>query len=139
MDLISIVPSFNLYDAPWPIRTYQAPSPPAKTLFPDKQDNRVGVALESLIAIGYIISGSHVQRSILSPRVRVHSYAQVYDSILMEGGIHRGARIKRAIIDKIVVIPEGYEIGYDLEAGRNKFVITPNGVVVVSKGMVLEH
>lgn len=140
MDLISIVPSFNLYDTDWPIRTYQAPSPPAKTVFADTHDNRVGAALESLIANGCIISGSQVQRSVLSPRVRIHSYAQVYDSILLEGvEIHRGARIRRAIIDKNVVIPEGYEIGYDPVEDRKKFVITPNQITVVPKGMILDH
>ena len=93
-----------------------------------------------VIANGCIISGSHVQKVGAVARVRMHSYAEVYESILMEGvEIHRDAQIKRAIIDKNVVIPAGDKIGYDLEADRRKFVITPNKIVVVPKGMILEY
>jgi glucose-1-phosphate adenylyltransferase len=140
MDLLAVNPVFNLYDPGWPFRTYHGPSPPAKMVFADEQNGRVGTALESLISNGCIISGGRVQRSVLSPKVHVHSYAQVSESILMEGvDVGRYARIRRAIIDKGVHIPPGYEIGYDLEADRKKFLMTEKGIVVIPKEMILDH
>jgi glucose-1-phosphate adenylyltransferase len=136
MDLIQIDPVFNLYDQEWPIRTYQEQFPPAKTVFSGEEiAGRVGLVLDSMICGGCIISGGRVQRSILSPHVRVHSYAQVYDSILMEGvNVARYAKIKRAIIDKDVSIPQGMVIGYDLEEDKKRFHVTESGIVVVAKG-----
>lgn len=140
MDLVDVTPLFNLYDAGWPIRTYQEQAPPVKTVFAQEYEGRVGVTIDSLIANGCIISGGRVQRSVLSPHVRVNSYAQVFESIVMGGcQIGRYARIRRAIIDKDVIVPDGYEIGYDLEEDRKKFVVTPQRVVVVPKGMILDH
>lgn len=138
MDLIAVDPVFNLYDRSWPIRTYQVQSPPAKTVFAQEYEGRVGLPIDSLISNGCIISGGRVQRSVLSPAVRVDSYAQVYESIIMDGvQIGQHARIRRAIIDKGVVIPDGYEIGYDLEEDRKKFLVTPQRIVVVPKGMII--
>jgi glucose-1-phosphate adenylyltransferase len=136
MDLVQVDPVFNLYDKEWPIRTYQEQYPPAKTVFSGEEiTGRVGLVLDSIICGGCIISGGRVQRSILSPNVRINSYSQVYDSILMEGvNVGRYAKIKRAIIDKDVTIPQGMVIGYDLEADRKKFYVSDNGVVVVAKG-----
>ncbi|MGE5197432.1 MAG: glucose-1-phosphate adenylyltransferase, partial [Deltaproteobacteria bacterium] len=109
MDLVQVDPIFNLYDVEWPIRTYQEQFPPAKTVFAGEEiTGRVGLVLDSLVSGGCIVSGGRVQRSILSPNVRINSYSQVYDSILMEGvNVGRYAKIKRAIIDKDVDIPAG--------------------------------
>jgi len=136
MDLIQVDPVFNLYDKEWPVRTFQEQFPPAKTVFSgDEVTGRVGLALDSFTAGGCIISGGRVQRSILSPNVRINSYSQVYDSILMEGvNVGRYAKIKRAIIDKDVIIPQGMVIGYDPEEDKKRFYVSESGIVVVGKG-----
>ena len=136
MDLVEVDPVFNLYDKEWPIRTYQEQFPPGKTVFSGEEvTGRVGLALDSFVAGGCIISGGRVQRSILSPNVRINSYSQVYDSILMEGvNVGRHAKIKHAIIDKDVVIPQGMVIGYDPAEDRKRFFVSESGVVVVAKG-----
>ena len=136
MDLVSVDPVFNLYDKEWPIRTYQEQFPPAKTVFSGIEiASRVGLVLDSLVAGGCIISGGRVQRSILSPNVKLHSYSEICDSILMEGvNVGRYAKVKRAIIDKDVEIPQGMVIGYDPEEDRKRFHVTESGIVVVAKG-----
>ncbi len=136
MDLVQVDPILNLYDKEWPIRTFQEQFPPAKTVFSgDEVTGRVGLVLDSIVAGGCIVSGGRIQRSILSPNVRINSYAQVYDSILMEGvNVGRYAKIKRAIIDKDVNIPQGMVIGYDLNEDRKKFFVSESGIVVVAKG-----
>ena len=132
MDLVSVTPQLNLYDPQWPILTYQSPNPPAKTVW--AEEGRMGTALNSIISNGCIISGGSVMRSILSPRVMVHSYAEIEDSILFEGvDVGRHAKIRRTIIDKGVKIPEGMEIGYDLEEDAKRFTVTPSGIVVVPR------
>ncbi len=132
MDLISVTPQLNLYDSQWPILTYQPPYPPAKTIH--AEGGRMGNAISSIISNGCIVSGGSVRRSVLSPRVRVHSYAEVEDSILLDGvDIGRHARIRRAIIDKEIQIPEGMHIGYDLEEDKKRFTVTNSGMVVVPK------
>jgi glucose-1-phosphate adenylyltransferase len=135
MDLIQVNPVFNLYDREWPIRTYQEQFPPAKTVFAGEEiTGRVGLALDSLVSGGCIISGGQVKRSILSPNVRINSYSSVHDSILMEGvNVGRYAKIKRTIIDKDVFIPPGTVIGYDLEEDKKRFFVTESGIVVVAK------
>jgi glucose-1-phosphate adenylyltransferase len=136
MDLISVIPQLNLYDPQWPILTYQSPHPPAKTVL--AEEGRVGTALNSIISNGCIISGGSVKRSILSPRVMIHSYVEVEDSILMEGvDVGRYAKIRRTIIDKDVQIPQGMEIGYNLDEDAKRFTVTASGIVVVPKGMRL--
>jgi glucose-1-phosphate adenylyltransferase len=133
MDLIDILPEFNLYDTDWPVRTYQEQFPPAKTVFTG-EEGRVGQAINSLMSNGCIISGARVQKSILSPDVRINSYAEVEDSILMEGvDVGRHAKVRHAIIDKDVKIPQGAEIGYDLERDKKNFYVSEKGVVVVAK------
>lgn len=136
MDLIQVDPVFNLYDKDWPIRTYQEQFPPAKTVFTGKEvTGRVGLALNSIISGGCVISGGRIEHSILSPNVRINSYSEVHDSILMEGvNVSRYTKIKRAIIDKDVDIPQGMVIGYDLEDDRKRFHVTESGIVVVAKG-----
>jgi glucose-1-phosphate adenylyltransferase len=136
MDLISVTPQLNLYDPQWPILTYQAPYPPAKTVHAEKE--RIGTVVNSVISNGCIISGGTVKRSILSPRAHVHSFAEVEDSILFEGvDIGRRAKIHRAIIDKEVHIPQETEIGYNLEEDAKRFTVTPSGIVVVPKWIKL--
>jgi glucose-1-phosphate adenylyltransferase len=136
MDLVSVDPLLNLYDKAWPIRTYQAQNPPAKFVFAqEKKGGRLGIALDSIIAHGCIISGGRVQNSVLSPNVRVNSYSEVRDSILMENvDIGRHCRIRKAIIDKDVTIPAGSEIGYHHEKDKKRYHVTPSGIVVIAKG-----
>jgi len=136
MDLIEVDPVFNLYDREWPIRTFQEQFPPAKTVFSgDEVAGRIGLALNSLVSGGCIISGGRIGSCIVSPNVRVNSYSQVYDSILMEGvNVGRYAKIKRAIIDKDVIIPQGMVIGYDLDEDKKNFFVSDSGIVVVAKG-----
>jgi glucose-1-phosphate adenylyltransferase len=135
MDLIAVDPQLNLYDRTWEIRTYQPPNPPPKFVFAQTEgpQPRVGQALDSMVCAGSIISGGKVERSIISPNVRVNSWAHVQDSILFEGvNVGRHAKIRRAIIDKGVTIPARAQIGYDLEADRRRgFVVTDEGVVVI--------
>jgi glucose-1-phosphate adenylyltransferase len=136
MDLISVTPQLNLYDPQWPILTYQLPCPPAKTVW--IEEGRVGTALNSIISNGCIISGGNVKQSILSPRVMIHSFAEVEDSILLERvDVGRNARIKRTIIDKEVQIPAGAEIGFHLDEDAKRFTVTASGIVVVPKGFRL--
>ncbi|MGQ9644447.1 MAG: glucose-1-phosphate adenylyltransferase, partial [Ignavibacterium sp.] len=137
MDLISVTPEFNLYDSEWPLRTYQYQYPPAKTV--SHEGERVGRTLNSLVCDGTIVSGGLVERSILGANVRINSYSYITDSILFHNvWVGRHARIRRAIIDKNVVIPEGYEIGFDPETDKKKFTVTETGIVVISKNMVLK-
>ncbi|GAB4289939.1 MAG: glucose-1-phosphate adenylyltransferase [Ignavibacteriaceae bacterium] len=137
MDLIAVIPEFNFYDLSWPMRTYQYQFPPAKTV--SHEGERVGRTLNSLICDGSIVSGGLVERSLLGPNVRVNSYAYVTDSIIMNNcNIGRHARIRRAIIDKNVIVPEGYEIGFDPENDKKKFTVTESGIVVIGKNEVLK-
>jgi glucose-1-phosphate adenylyltransferase len=139
MDLVAVDPLFNLYDEKWPIRTYQGQFPPAKFVFAqDFQGGRMGVALDSIVCGGCIISGGRVQNSVLSPNVRVHDHADVRESVVMENVvIGEHARIRRAIIDKDVIIPPKTEIGFDSHTDRHRFNVTDSGLVVISKGMKL--
>ena len=133
MDLISVDPQLNMYDEEWPIRTYQPNYPPPKFVFDD--EHRRGNAVDSIVCLGSIVSGGQVKRSILGPKVRINSFAQVDDSILFSRvDIGRRAKVRRAIIDKGVSIPAGVQIGYDrAQDEANKFLITENGVTVITK------
>jgi glucose-1-phosphate adenylyltransferase len=139
MDLVAVDPLFNLYDQNWAIRTYQGQYPPAKFVFAqDFQGGRMGVALDSIVCGGCIISGGRVQNSVLSPNVVVQDHAEVRESVVMENVvIGEHCRIRRAIIDKDVIIPPKTEIGYDSKADRSRFTISENGLVAISKGMKL--
>ena len=139
IDLVQVTPHFNVYDREWPIRTYQLQYPPAKFVFNQETSGRRGIAVDSLVADGCILSGGIVERSILSPNVRVNSYAEVYGSLLLEGvDVGRYAKIKNAIIDKHAKIMPNAAIGYDKELDRKRFTVTPKGIVVVEKGAVVE-
>jgi glucose-1-phosphate adenylyltransferase len=138
MDLIKVDPELNLYDRSWPLRTYQPQQPPPKFVFAQSsaENPRVGHAMDSLICSGSIISGGTVMRSVLGYNVRVNSWATVEDSILFDGVvIGRNARVRKAIIDKRVHIPEGFEVGinHDVDRGRG-FTVTDSGIVVIGKG-----
>ena len=136
MDLVSIEPVFDLYNKRWPILTGLFPHPPAK--FVHDRGQRVGQAVDSLVAPGAIVSGGSVRRSILSPDVRVNSFAEVEDSVLFENvDVGRNAVVHRAVIDKNVRVPDGEKIGVDLERDRERFTISDDGVVVIEKGTVL--
>lgn len=133
MDLIHITPQLNLYNYKWPILTNQGNLPPAKTIFDD--EDRRGQNIDSYVCGGCITSGSTVLRSIIGPMCRINSYSLVEDSILFENVvIGRNVKIKRTIIDKDVVIPDGAVIGYDHDDDRRKgYTVTDTGIVVVPR------
>jgi glucose-1-phosphate adenylyltransferase len=138
MDLVQVEPIFNLYNSQWPIMTSASNLPPAKFVFDDPATGRVGHATDSLISEGCIVSGGLVQGSVLSTRVRVNSWADVRDSILMEGvEVGRHAVVHKAIIDKNVTIPPNTRIGVDVEEDKKRFTVTPSGIVVIPKGAKL--
>jgi glucose-1-phosphate adenylyltransferase len=137
MDLISILPVFNLYNHDWPIYTNHPPWPPTK--FVHGHEGRVGHAISSMVSPGVVISGGLVEGSVVSPNVRVHSWAHVENSVLMEGvDIGRNAVVRNAILDKNVIVPEGMEIGVDLDRDRERYTVSPNGIIVIGKGQRLE-
>ncbi|PYT28431.1 MAG: glucose-1-phosphate adenylyltransferase [Acidobacteria bacterium] len=135
MDLVDVTPQLNLYDSRWPIRTRMPQQPPAKFVFA-QEGRRMGVAIDSIVSAGCIVSGGRVMRSVLSPGVRVHSYCEVEYSILMPNvQIGRYSRVRRAIIDTNVRVPESSVIGFNAEDDRaNGYYITEGGIVVVSGG-----
>jgi glucose-1-phosphate adenylyltransferase len=131
MDLTSVSPVFNLYDQHWPIRTYQRQYPPAKFVFA-QEGRRMGIALDSIVSMGSIVSGGRVVNSILSADVRVNSYTEVDSSIIFSHvNIGRYSRIRRAIIDRHIHIPEHTEIGYNPEEDRKNYHVTESGIVVI--------
>jgi glucose-1-phosphate adenylyltransferase len=133
MDLTSIEPIFNLYNQRWPIHTWPDPLPPAKFVFDD--EGHRGHAVDSMICAGVVVSGAVARRSILSPGAHLHSYAEVEDSILMQGtDVGRNAVVRRAILDKNVSVAAGAQIGVDPEADRERFTVSAGGVVVIPKG-----
>jgi glucose-1-phosphate adenylyltransferase len=130
MDLVSVSPVFNLYDKSWPLHTWQQQYPPAKFVFADP--DRMGAALDSIVAGGSIISGGRVKGCVVGYDVRVNSYVDVEDSIIFNHvGIGRHSRIRRAIIDRHVQLPEHSVIGYNPEDDRARFPLTENGIVIV--------
>lgn len=135
LELTGIVPELDLYDDEWPIWTYQEHVPPAKFIFDDS--GRRGMAVDSMVAGGCIVSGSIVRHSLLFPRVRVHSYAEVEDSVLFpKVDIGRNCKIKKALIDRDCVIPAGMEIGYDTDLDQQRFYVSPGGVVLITPEML---
>jgi glucose-1-phosphate adenylyltransferase len=133
MDLCSVDPSFNLYNRNWPIRTVAYGDPPAKFVF--DWEGRTGIAVNSIVAEGTVISGSVVKNSVIGRNVRVHSFSQIEDSVIMDWvEIGRGCKIRRAIIDKSNVIPSGTEIGFDVEKDRQRYFVSEGGIVVATRG-----
>jgi len=132
MDVVAVSPVFNLYDKEWPIRTHQRQYPPAKFVF--AESGRTGSAVDSIVSAGCIVSGGMVKNSILSPDVRVNSYSDVEDSIIFSHvNIGRHCKIKKAIIDRDVHIPEGTVIGFDPEADKQNYFVTETGITVVTR------
>jgi glucose-1-phosphate adenylyltransferase len=142
MDLISVDPQLNMYDNVWPVRTYQPNLPPPKFVFAERSPGgRCGQALDSLVCAGTVVSGGRVEGSIVGSDSRINSYSTVEDSILFEGvNVARHAKIRRAIIDKGVCIPQGIEIGYDrdLDIARG-FTVTEKGITVIAKTHGIEQ
>jgi glucose-1-phosphate adenylyltransferase len=134
IDLTATDPLLNLYDRNWPIMTYQDQLPPAK--FVHNHDDRRGMAIESMVSGGCIVSG-HVFRSVLFSSVRVHSYSTVNWSVLLPGAVvGRGARLTRVVVDRGVIIPDGMVIGEDAELDASRFHLSDNGITLVTACMV---
>jgi glucose-1-phosphate adenylyltransferase len=127
MDLVAVHPIFNLYNNQWPIFTQHHQQPPAKFV-------EGGIAQESIVAAGTIVSGATVRHSVIAPNVRLHAGAYVEGSVIMEGTqIGRGAVVRRAILDKDVVVPEGAHIGVDVDLDRSRYHVSSGGVAVLGK------
>jgi len=134
MELVDVTPVINMYNDQWPLNTYTPNAPPAKFVFADKVNQRVGLATDSMVSEGCVISGSKLHRCILSPLVKVNSFCELEECILMGNvTIGRHCKIKKAIVDKYVNIPVGTVIGYDAEADRKRFTVTESGITVISK------
>jgi glucose-1-phosphate adenylyltransferase len=137
MDLVSVDPVFNLYNMEWPILTFHDPLPPAKFVF--DEENRRGHAIDSMVCAGVVISGAAAKRSVLSPGVHLHSFAEVEDSVLMQGvDVGRDAVVRKAILDKNVRVAPGAQVGVDAAADRQRFTVSDGGVVVIGKGQVVD-
>lgn len=139
MDLCSVKPRLNLYRQDWPTYTLWHNDPPAKTVFSEEGAGRRSEVLDSMLSPGVVVSGGKVKHSLLSNRVYVDEHAEIDESILMRGAsIGKNCRIKRAIIDKWVKVPDGTQIGIDVEADKARFTVSPSGIVVVPHGYRLE-
>ena len=135
MELTKVIPELNLYDDEWPIWTHQEQLPPAKFVFDD--EGRRGMAVDSLVSGGDIISGALVRHSLLFSRVHIHSYAEIEHSVILpDVDIGRRVKLRRVVMDKHCRVPEGLTIGYDIEADRKRFHVTENGVTLVTPEML---
>jgi glucose-1-phosphate adenylyltransferase len=135
VDLIHVTPELSLYDDVWPIWTYQEQLPPAKFVFDD--EGRRGMALDSMVSGGCILSGSTVRRSLLFSNVRVHSFCTVEDSVILPDVVmNRHVRLRRVIVDKGAVLPEGFTAGFDLEQDRRRFHVTEKEIVLITPDMM---
>ena len=135
MELTKVTPDLNMYDKEWPIWTNQEQLPPAKFVFDD--DARRGMAVDSLVSGGCIISGSYVCRSLLFSNVRVHSFSNVEDSVILPNvEIARNVTLKRVVVDKNCVIPEGLTVGVDREKDEERFFVTKKGITLITPEML---
>ncbi len=131
LDLTHVTPDLNLYDTQWPIWTYQEQVPPAKFVFDD--EGRRGMAVDSTVSGGCLISGSSVRRSLLFSGVRVHSFSTIEDSVILpEVTINRRVRLRRTIVDKRCVLPEGFTAGFDPEEDRRRFYVSEGGITLIT-------
>ena len=137
MDLVKVTPQFDLYDDNWPIHRRSQPGPPARVIAHDR--GRTPEVIDSILSTGVIVSGARVVRSIIGPRSFLHSWSSVEDSILFDDvEVGRHCKIRRAIIDKHVKIPAGTTIGYDAQEDAKRFTVSPEGIVVIPKGMEIK-
>jgi len=135
MDLTRVVPQLNLYDPDWPILTSSQTGPPAKFVF--SEPGRQGVAFDSLVASGCIVSGGTVRGSLLSNGVRVHSFCEIDESVVMpDVTVGRYTRLRRVIVDRRVQVPAGLAIGFDADSDRVRFHVSPGGITVVTQAMI---
>jgi glucose-1-phosphate adenylyltransferase len=135
VDLVHVTPQLSLYDAVWPIWTYQEQLPPAKFVFDD--EGRRGQALDSLVSGGCIISGSTVKGSLLFSNVRVHSFCSIEDALILpDVVVNRHVRLRRVVIDKGCALPEGFQAGYNLDEDRRRFHVTDKGITLVTPDML---
>ena len=135
MELVSVSPELNLYDEDWPIWTYQPQLPPAKFVFDDA--DRRGMAVDSMVSGGCIVSGAYLRRSLLFSNVKVHSYSRIEDAVVLpDVEIGRHCRIRRAVLDRACVVPEGTVIGEDREKDMERYYVTEGGVVLVTPEML---
>jgi glucose-1-phosphate adenylyltransferase len=135
MELTKVTPELNLYDRDWPIWTYQEQLPPAKFVFNNK--GRCGMATDSLISGGCIVSGSVINQSVVFSDVRVHSFCEIKDSVILpEVTIGRNVKLNRVVIDKGAEIPEGMEIGFNPEEDKKRFYVTDKGITLVTPAML---
>ena len=140
MDLVAVTPQLNLYNQQWPIISAPNNLAPAKFVFADAESHRLGVATDSMVSDGDIISGGTINRSILFPRVKINSYSHVEESILMDGvDVGRYSRLRRVIVDKGVRIPPRTIVGYDIEEDRKRFPVSDSGIVVIPKGVAIKE
>jgi len=137
LDLASVTPELNMYDKDWPIWTYQEQLPPAKFVHDEAANGRVGHAIDSLVSGGCIVSGALIKDSVLFSNVLVRSYSSVEKSVVLpDVQINRHCRIRNAVIDRRCKLPEGLVIGEDAELDAQRFYRSPNGVVLVTRGML---
>jgi len=135
LEMTKVIPELNLYDANWPIWTYQEQLPPAKFVF--NNDQRRGMATDSLISGGCIISGSSITQSVIFSNVHVHSYSMIQDSVIMPNvEISRHVKLNRVVVDTDARIPEGVEIGFDVELDRKRFYVSEKGITLVTAEML---
>ena len=140
LDLVRVSPVLNLYNEQWPIHSALKVRAPAKFVFADPAGDRMGIATDSLVSPGCIISGGRIDRSVLFPKVRINSFSYVEESVLFENvNVGRYCRIRRAIIDKDVDIPPRTEIGHDEKKDRQRYHVSEEGIVVIHKGFVFER
>jgi glucose-1-phosphate adenylyltransferase len=137
MELTKVTPELNLYDSDWPIWTYQEQLPPAKFVF--NNDTRRGMATDSLVSGGCIVSGSKLNQSVLFSNVRVHSFCEIEESVIMPNvKIGRHVKLKRVVVDEGAEIPEGMTIGLDVEADKKRFYVSEKGIVLVTASMLAQ-
>jgi glucose-1-phosphate adenylyltransferase len=135
MDLTRVTPDLNMYDTDWPIWTHQEQLPPAKFVFDD--EGRRGAATDSMVSGGCIISGSEVRRSLLFSNVRVHSYGSIEDSVILPNvEINRHVKLRRVVVDKSCVLPEGLVVGFDPAEDRRRFYVSEKGIVLITPEML---